>query len=101
MGRHRRHHRILKGVGVGFGCQVSSSCGLLCGGVVGDQSAIGMSDKAAGGVDCWGPVSISVSISLPLAQVVVGIGSVSMGSVDTSSIDTGSVESVALDSVLR
>merc|ERR1711992_73137 len=83
----------LESIFVGLSGQVLSGGGLLCWSVVRDKSTIGMGNQATGSIDSWGPVSISLGISI--LQKVVGV----VQSVGVAS-GIGVVQSVTLDSIL-
>merc|ERR1712149_50259 len=83
----------LESIFVGLSGQVLSGGSLLCWSVVRDESTIGMGNQATGSIDSWGPVSISISITL--LQKVVGV----VQSVGVAS-GIGVVQSVTLDSIL-
>merc|ERR1719323_1076701 len=63
----------LESIFVGLSGQVLSRSGFLCWSVVRDKGTIGMGNQATGSIDSWGPVSISLSISITLLQEVVGV----------------------------
>merc|ERR1712141_279624 len=63
----------LESIFVGLSGQVLSCSGLLCWSVIRDKSTIGMGNQATGSIDSWGPVSISLSISVTLLQKVVRV----------------------------
>merc|ERR1711992_495206 len=62
----------LEGILVSLGSQMLSGSNLLGWGVVWDKSTVGMGNQATGGVDSWGPVGVSLSLTL---AVVVGVKS--------------------------
>merc|ERR1719210_522069 len=84
----------LESIFVGLSGQVLSGSGLLCWSVVRDKGTIGMGNQATGSIDSWGPVSISLSISITLLQEVVGV-------VQSVGVSCGIrvVQSVALESI--
>merc|ERR1712045_7584 len=63
----------LESIFVGLSGQVLSGSSLLCWSVVRDKGTIGMGNQATGSIDSWGPVSISLSLSITLLQEVVGV----------------------------
>jgi len=83
----------LESIFVGLSGQVLSGSGLLCWSVVRDKGTIGMGNQATGSIDSWGPVSISLSITL--LQKVVGV----VQSVGVA-CGIGVVQSITLDSIL-
>merc|ERR1739838_1028001 len=84
----------LESIFIGLSGQVLSGGGLLCWSVVRDEGTIGMGNQATGSIDSWGPVSISLSLSITLLQEVVGV-------VQSIGVSCGIrvVQSVALESI--
>merc|ERR1712029_1196455 len=84
----------LESIFVGLSGQVLSGSSLLCWSVVRDKGTVGMGYKATGSIDSWGPISISLGISITLLQEVVGV-------VQSIGVSCGIrvVQSVALESI--